>query len=128
MKKQKDDCSKLIESISKLKISDEEKEGLMALVSDIKSDLERTQKSKNMQIDVLGKEKEILLQNYIKKDNDANYLYKELHKVIREKDKLTSDYQEKSNYADYLYNYIQSIKRRKIMKFLMKIKLFKIEV
>ena len=75
----------LLDKINNLNISNDEKENLKSIINDLNIDYNRLKKSTDMQIHVLEKEKELLLNNFIKKDNDANYLYGELEKIRNSK-------------------------------------------
>lgn len=65
----------VISYVEELELRDIAKEKIARKLQEIETDYYRLKKSTDMKIDVLEKEKEILLNNYIKKDNDVNYLY-----------------------------------------------------
>ena len=75
----------LMLEIDNLKISEEEKENLARMLSDIQIDYERLKKSSQMKEEVYQIEKELILNGYIKKDTDANYLYNRLMNIENSK-------------------------------------------
>ena len=75
----------LISEINNLKIDTAKKEDIIRSINDIEIDYNRLKKSTDMQIDVLEIEKRLLLENYVKKDNDVNYLYDRLMKIEHSK-------------------------------------------
>ena len=75
----------LMLEIDNLKISEEEKEKLARMLSDIQIDYERLKKSSQMKEEVNQIEKNLILNGYIKKDTDANYLYNRLMNIENSK-------------------------------------------
>lgn len=71
----------VLHEIENTSLSDDEKESIARKLQEIESDYDRLKKSTDMKIDVLEKEKNILLDNYIRKDNDVNYLYNIIQKL-----------------------------------------------
>jgi len=79
-----EDFKILNEEIFNLNIDSDKKSIIQDKIKNIEIKYNRLKKSSNMQIAELNQEKEILLNNFIKKDNDTNYLYNENIKLQKE--------------------------------------------
>ncbi len=71
----------LISEVEKLKITIEEKEKIINALLDIQTDYNRLSSSIKMKEQVAEMEKQLILNGYIKKDNDVNYLYNRLTNI-----------------------------------------------
>ena len=78
MKKNDNKFEELVSKINELKLSDEQKDTIIRTISDIEIDFNRLKKSTDMQIEELNIEKEILINNFIRKDDEVNTLNKKL--------------------------------------------------
>ena len=67
--------------VENLKISGEDKEKIARVLLDIQTDFNRLKNSARMKEQVMDIEKQLILNGYIKKDNDANYLYNRLMNI-----------------------------------------------
>ena len=102
MKKNDNKFEELVSKINELKLADEQKEIIIRYINDLEIDFNRLKKSTDMQIEELNIEKEILLDNYIKKDKDADYLYNKIQEI--EKSKIWKLSQKISNVKNRVIN------------------------
>lgn len=69
-----------IQIIESMKLSENNKKEILKIMSSLKYEHNRSNNYYQLNIETLEEEKKILLNNFIKKDKDANYLYDRIQK------------------------------------------------